>query len=713
MKKRFTVISTIILIALVVSGSSAVRGTFLMYQPDGSSFLATLRGDEFGKVLRTTDGCAITKGGDGYYHYAYFNSDGTIESTGYKVGSQVPSIVLASCRMIPWETIGTRAAEGRAERRASLRTRPRIQTRSATPVKKHCIIILAQFPDLAFQDEAGRRQEFVDLICKEGSNSMLDYFNDQFQGSYEFHFTVGPIVTLSKDHSYYGKNNESKAGQDTNPQELVREACILSDPYVDFSNFDDDGDDVVDNVFVIVAGKSEAEGGDADYMWPHQWYVPSLILDGKRIWTYALSTELTVRSRNSSGQLVWGLSTIGTLCHEYSHTLGLEDYYDTDAEGSGGEADGMWVSTALMDGGNFNNMGRTPPYYNAVDREMLGIGKPEPMTTGTYTLEPVSIGGRYLILENPKDKDEFFLFECRAQKGWDTYIGGYGLAIYHIDMSGNRAGWSDAAKKEVTALYRWENNEVNCNPSFECADMMETSSGALDVRQAFFPYRNINSFNSKSSPAFRFNDGTESPYAIAGISCNGDNVSFTVYNSSDIVPNAVDIKGEIYQDAAILTWQSDVEGFGGPATVSWGETSGSRRTVSVNPYEAGKYSLTLEGLSPTTAYTAEISFVKNEVAGEVSEINFLSKARQDGKKPFIYLDYLSGNRSGGKFLQGTGLPLRVYNAIGEKVSWTYDGASVSTDGSGYFHPSKSGVLKATVHHSDGTSDILSKEIVFQ
>ena len=67
----------------------------------------------------------------------------------------------------------------------------------------------------------------------------------------------------------------------------------------------------------------------------------------------------------------------------------------------------------------------------------------------------------------------------------------------------------------------------------------------------------------------------------------------------------------------------------------------------------------------------------------------------------------------GKFIPGTGFPLRVYNAIGEKVGWTYDGKPVQTDASGYFHPSQSGTLKATVYHSAGSKDILSKEIVFQ
>ena len=711
MMRRLFIFSLFLLVlGLEVYGSAPRKGVFLMYQPDGTSFKATLRGDESCKVLMTPEGHALVKCDDGYYRYAVFGPDGSRSGSAYKPGEDTPREILSASRNIPWKSLRGMSAEFRrdAVRSSPMRQRD-ARTRAATE-KRHCLVILAQFPDISFMNGESRRQDFIDMITKEGSKSVLDYFNDQFLGTYDFNFTVGPVVTLSRNHDYYGQNDEGKAGRDLNPQELVAEACTLSDPYIDFSQFDDDGDGRVDNVFVIVAGKNEAEGADSDYLWPHQWIVPDLRLDGKRIYSYALSTELTVHSQNSSGQLVWGLCTIGTFCHEYSHVLGLRDYYDTDEDGSGGTAESMWESTALMDGGNFNDSGRTPPYYNAVDREILGIGKPETMALGTYELEPVSEKGHYLILENPNEHDEFFVFECRAQKGWDAYIGGSGLAIYHVDMSYHEAGWSDDASKNVTAHYRWDNNEVNCNPDFQCADMMETVEKAMEVRQAFFPFKTINSFSANSKPSFKFNDGTEPPFAISGITRVGDKVKFTVYNSSEVVPKATDISCEVYQDAAILTWDSDVAGFDGKASVTWGKTSGAMKTEEVSPYEPGKYAITLEGLSPTTAYTVDISFTRSGVSGETVSVDFLTKAVQTSGKPYIYLDYQAYLRTTNGYPSGIGLPLRVFNAIGEKVSWSYDGASVHTDGSGYFHPAKSGTLKAVVSHSDGSKDILSKEI---
>ena len=709
MKKTVLSILALLLASLILTGSPARKGAFLVSQPDGTTFSAVLRGDEFGKVMMTADGCAVLKGSDGYYRYAIFNPDGSRTSSGYKVGESAPQTVLNASRSIPWRVIRNHSA---AMRQEAMRGISRPATRAGTPEKRHCIIILAQFKDVKFKDGETRRQDVLDLITKRGTGSVMDYLDDQFHGSYEFNFTVGPIVTLSKDISYYGSNEDDKAGKDIHPQELVKEACTLSDPYVDFSQFDDDGNGSVDQVFVIVAGKNEAEGADPECLWPHQWYLPNLVLDGKRIWTYALSTEYTVHDY-VSGQAVWDFCAIGTFCHEFSHTLGLVDCYDTDGEGSGGEAKGLWGYTSLMDSGNFNDYGRTPPNYNALDRELLGTGRPEVMKIGTYTLEPVEKEGRYLILENPKETDEFFLFECRAQTGWDKYIGGSGLAIYHIDMSSHRAGWSDGAAKEVTAKYRWYNGEINCNPSHECADMIETTGDPIDVRQAFFPYKtSVSSFNPRSDPPFRFNDGTESPYAIAGITRSGNNVTFIVYDSAELLPGVSDLTAEVYQDAAILTWRSGFEDYDGDATVTWGKTSGSTTTVSVSPYEPGKYSLTLEGLSTTTAYTVDVVFKRYDISGDSATVDFLTKSAQEGKPPYIYLEYLSDRRKGGRFLPGTGLPLRVYNAVGEKVGWYFDGASAKPDGSGYFHPAKSGTLKAVVYHSDGSQEILTKEITF-
>ena len=78
----------------------------------------------------------------------------------------------------------------------------------------------------------------------------------------------GP-VTLSENMAYYGGNDPYD--NDLRPAEMVIEACRLLDDEVDFSQYDVDGDGVIDNVFVIYAGCGEADGGGRNTIWPHSW----------------------------------------------------------------------------------------------------------------------------------------------------------------------------------------------------------------------------------------------------------------------------------------------------------------------------------------------------------------------------------------------------------------------------------------------------------
>ncbi|MBQ0144357.1 MAG: immune inhibitor A, partial [Bacteroidales bacterium] len=274
--KKIAFISILFTLFTVLAFSRpASRESFLITQPDGTTFRAFFRGDEFSRVLMTTDGCALMKDEDGFYQYAFYNADGTATRSGYKPGDNVPALVLNESRNIPYEAIRFKGELRRIE--LARRSKPRsLRTRAEGKASRHCLVILVQFPDLSFQNERTRKDEFTALVTERGyskdgaTGSVLDYFTDQLGHAYDFEFTVTDIVTASKSFKYYGEDLNG-SGNDAHPDELAREACLLVDPFIDFSQYDDDGDGEVDNVYIIVAGCDEAEGGDADYIWPHQW----------------------------------------------------------------------------------------------------------------------------------------------------------------------------------------------------------------------------------------------------------------------------------------------------------------------------------------------------------------------------------------------------------------------------------------------------------
>lgn len=570
---------------------------------------------------------------------------------------------------------------------------------------KHCLIIPAEFQDVPLKS----KKEWLEKLLN-GENGIQKYFDDQFLGEYEFHFHLADPVTLSRKRAYYGKNLN---GKDRFEYLAAEEACqIAHEKGVDFSQFDGDGDGLVDNVFVIVAGEDESDGGEEDCIWSHAGklsdFNKQFQLDGKTIDSYAITSELRKRKNG-----ILSSATIGVFCHEYSHTLGLKDMYDTDASASGGLSSGLWKTTSLMDNGHLNNEGRTPAGYNAIDRDMLGIGKPEELKPGKYTLEPISKSGRYLTYHT-ENEGEYYLIECRANTGWDRYIEGHGLAIYHIDKSSSKAGFSSKHEKELTAEERWKCNEVNSNPSHECAKLITANQSASETSEIFWPYRTQNSFTPKTIPAFKSWDGTASRLAIVDIMQAGDNVEFTVKPTGGIaIPKATITRKDVFQNTAIIQWESDIQETG-LARVKFTTKGPEIKNLMVNAYSPGKYALRLEGLKASYSYNMRIFYTgESDASGKETEVSFTTKRLYEEGYPFIYFNDDS-RKTNGTFKENAEMPLIVFNMNNfQSVSWFMDGRSIVPSADGYYYPNRTCTLTAKITGADGSTDYIIKEIIIK
>lgn len=740
----------ILVLGLRTNAGPAWRGTLTLTQPDGSVLQARVVGDEFAHLMVDLQGNALIQNSEGWWCYAAFSGDGSMHSTGTVAGDKLRPASAAggdigevlkkwsaqnkralvrnplvatkggqvagagkkagsssgTCAGWTRNCAGEGAASGSEAEAKSDTEAGSGGTGSNTPevIRKRCLVLLAEFKDVKM---SFTQERFENLMSK-GESSVKNYLNDQFLGRYEFTFDVAPIVTLSQTHQYYGKNSN---GKDSRAAEAVAEACRLAAANgTDFSIYDTDNDGKVDDILLFYAGKDESEGGGDDCIWSHAWKLGAanikLTLNGKVIDSYAATSELSLRS---SGK--YQFKTIGTICHEYSHSLGLADMYDTDYGGSGGEADGLWKSTALMDKGNFNNDGRTPPYYNAIDRDMLGIGQCEELKEGHYVLEPINLNGRFLRMDTANE-GEYYLIECRTNTGWDIYTRCKGLAIYHIDKSANLTGYSPVYERDASAAERWTSNEVNCRPQHQCADMIESLDKANDISQIMWPYGKNNSFSPQSSPSFTLWDGSGSPLSITDILQIGDNVSFNVVKSESANPEkAIDIRRDIYQDTAIIQWKTDIPGSTSPAFILIGEKGKSETgELTVNAFEPGKYAIRLEGLKPATTYTMKIHYEASGVKGEVVNLQFSTKKIYREGYPFIFLNTVKRNEDG-SFPAGSMLPLVLLNANKLKaVEWYMDDRSIIADKNGYFKLTRSCKIKAVILYIDGSKEIIEKSI---
>lgn len=313
--------------------------------------------------------------------------------------------------------------------------RKSIRKRASIPQfvgKKKGLVILAQFPDKPFA--AGHDATLFNKITNQlGYNSqdgfigsVKDYFMAQSSGQFEMDFDVVGPVTMSHPYAYYGNNDHY--GNDQHPGEMVAEACMAVNSGVDFKDYDWNGDGEVDMVYVLYAGQGEADGGALSTIWPHEWdladsdYGTPLLADGITVNTYACSNELNYQDK---------IAGIGTMCHEFSHCLGLPDMYDVDYGGNYGM--GSWD---LMDNGNYNGNGFCPAGYTSYEKMFCGWSRPTQLSNAAQSvvgMKPLSEGGDSYIIYNGGDNDEYYLLENRQRVGWDAGLPSSGMLILHVD----------------------------------------------------------------------------------------------------------------------------------------------------------------------------------------------------------------------------------------------------------------------------------------
>lgn len=408
--------------------------------PDGSVVQMVLRGDEYG-------------------HYYEQITDNRLQITN---STQIIGECLEFAEKRERAMAKRRVSDARAERPYMLKRAPHQAERG--------LVILVEFSDNSFKKT---RQNFDDLLNKDGYNyngatgSAMNYFKDASNGQYVPHFDVYGPYKLDKKMSYYGQND--REGMDMHPDQMVVDAMakLNAAEDINFADYDTDNDGNIDNIFIYYAGYGENEGASENTIWPHAWEVydeyvsGQLVYDGKRLTGYACTSEL----QGVSGSTMCG---IGTFCHEFSHVLGLPDFYVTDYSSSH-KTPGDWD---IMDCGSYLNDGNTPPTYSAHERFYLGWLTPEILNeAGDFELEDIQTSNKAYIITstgthnldggNPNPKT-YYLLENRQQIGWDAYLPGHGMMI----------------TKTIYDEDKWYNNIPNNSKNSQGYDIIEADGKA-------------------------------------------------------------------------------------------------------------------------------------------------------------------------------------------------------------------------------------------
>lgn len=431
--RRFILCLAATLIAAAAYAGPARPGTRMYLQPDGSKILISIHGDEHGHWATDASGSVLELDSKGFYRKSSL--------------SRIPS-------------------PGRMPARGTC----------LTTGEMHIPVVLVEFADVffSFDDIA---VQFDNMLNKEGysdhgaTGSVRDYYVENSHGRFTPVFDVLEPVRLEKNMAAYGANTIS--GADKAPELALYEACLILDESTDFSQYDQDGDGIVDMVLYYFAGYDEAKYGPADAIWSHQNDIQNLpnmvvrnaLFDGKLLGRYVCSSELD----GNDGTIFTG---IGSTCHEFAHMLGLPDFYDTD-NSANGMVGGMY-NFSIMSYGLYNNEGRTPPYFNILERYLLGWLEDSEIPLipeGNLLWRPVQEDSGYLV---PCEAEgEFFIWEYRNGQGWDAPLP-EGLLLYHIDRSEN------AVLDGRPAIYYWENwesyNYLNSRSSHPLAYLIPSAS---------------------------------------------------------------------------------------------------------------------------------------------------------------------------------------------------------------------------------------------
>ena len=605
-------------------------------QADGSWLTIQMRGDEHGHYVLTSDGIPLVfNARQKNYEYADWK-DGKVQASGIKaveasertakvkafVESLDKSAILESFKRARLQQLQQTLS---SRRNASLKagSNPQKEKLNNFPTigEVHSLVILVQFADTKFSTVGSDAHQFFNNMLNEpgftysnGANgSARDFYLNSSNGRFQPQFDVIGPVTLPEKYSYYGANQGSSVDNPARLEQFVREACTLADPLVDFSQYDHNQDGYIDNIYFFYAGKGEADSGDGNAIWPHSAYYSdmakdaglsetSLKLDGIEVGNYTCSNEIngTLITPQPAG--------IGTFVHEFGHVLGLADHYDVNY-GMTTFAPGSFDTMAQA---SYNNNGNTPAAFSAYERACLGWLDLTVLKNGVDSLNVLpdlnDSNKAYVVPVGGTNDEEYFIMENRQKKGWDAFIPGHGMLLWHIDYDAKA----------------WEKNELNITGTHQRVDIVEADNKLTDNTRAGDPFpgtSNVTQCNLTSWAGGKVMslDDIEEKDGIINLMLGGLNLKL----------NTPDVKVTEVQDSSIVVGWTDVPVAKRYVLNISSVVNGKKESLPLynnKVYTAAQPSLHVEGLSPETTYEITLQANRGSYSSDVYTQQFTTAA---------------------------------------------------------------------------------------
>ena len=436
---------------LTIDAAPAWPFPFQVKQPDGTMLTILLHGDEhFHWVTTADDGVLLVSKDNGYY-VADIDASGKLTATTLlahdpikRTTTELTAIERQAPRRALFIEQGTARME-QARRAQSISTAGGYFPHIAKP---RVLIILAAYTDKDFTvenpketfDDYFNGDRDISYVANSRQNicSVAKYFDTVSDGKYKPQFDVVGPVTLPKDMSYYGYGGGNPNNEKL--KQLCEDACNLVKDSVDFKDYDNDGNNNAELIYIVHAGYGENTGGPAETMWAKCGTI-NITVNNTTIVRGGCHSELF------SGTNING---IGPFIHEFSHGMGLPDIYSTTASAQKAINQNM-QSWDVMDYGIYNNSGYAPAAYTAWEQETFGwitLQQLMEPATGISTL-PLLAGGTAYKIQNPKKLNEYIILENIQKRSLNSAARGHGLLAYHIDYASNIVNMGDKINNNI------------------------------------------------------------------------------------------------------------------------------------------------------------------------------------------------------------------------------------------------------------------------
>jgi immune inhibitor A len=340
------------------------------------------------------------------------------------------------------------------------------------------------------------------------TGSFRDYYLENSYGKHDplgsvyGSWVMAPLLYTQYTQGVYGLDYLTTP----NARTLALDVVNLVDPYIDFSDYDANDDGCLDGLMIVHAGPGAEETDNGWDIWSHRWSISKIQRDGVWIESYTMQPE-----KRSNGSLI----DIGVFCHEWGHDLGIvwdeyDQYYTSNGLGD-------WT---VMSTGCYNNGGKTPAHHSAYCKYVLGWTNVVRVTsnqTNVEILQAETSPVAYRLWTSGALSRYFFLVENRQKTGFDSYLPGDGLLIYHVDslFGSNDEEWCPG--DPASSHYKVALEQADGYFSLEwCSENRNYG----DLGDPFPGYFEKSAFDDTTSPSSRDYDDNPTQVAVWNISAS-------------------------------------------------------------------------------------------------------------------------------------------------------------------------------------------------